>query len=106
MSDMNPFHPKLLALLEAGITADEIVSAGCDATARGKGFLYALAVAEGRRRDAAIQQPLPDAKPSRRATAAEEREAVSIALTGRKPNLGRQVAHAERDITGESVRVA
>jgi hypothetical protein len=43
----------------------------------------------------------------RRQTAAEEREAVSIALTGRKPKNERPIANnAERDITGECERVA
>lgn len=43
----------------------------------------------------------------RRTTLHDEREAVSMALTGRKPNHERAVANAEpRDITGESVRVA
>lgn len=42
----------------------------------------------------------------RRQTVADEREAVSIALTGRKPNHERQIASPERDITGESFRVA
>ena len=47
------------------------------------------------------------ASPSRRQTVAEEREAVSIALTGRKPNHERPIArNTERDITGESTRVA
>ena len=45
--------------------------------------------------------------PSRRQTVAEEREAVSIALTGRKPKNERPTAsNTERDITGESTRVA
>ena len=43
----------------------------------------------------------------RRKTAAEEREAVSIALTGRKPNHERPTANnRERDITGEATRIA
>lgn len=43
----------------------------------------------------------------RRQTVAEEREAVSIALTGRKPNHERPIASStERDITGESTRIA
>jgi uncharacterized protein YdaU (DUF1376 family) len=60
---VNPQHPKLLALLKAGLTADEIVSAGMDAN--GKGFAWVLAAAEGRRREASSVRPLPDAKPSR-----------------------------------------
>lgn len=56
---VNPSHPKLLALLEAGLTVDELEHAAGEAVAKGKGFAYALAAAEGRRRDA--QTPaLPD----------------------------------------------
>jgi len=64
MADMNPSHPKLLAMLSAGLTSDEIVSAGTEAVSKGKGFLYALAIAEGRRRDAAAIVPLPNARAS------------------------------------------
>ena len=59
--DVNPSHPTLLALLQAGLTGDEMVAAGIEAKRKGKGFGYALAVAEGRRRDAAKIAPLPDA---------------------------------------------
>jgi uncharacterized protein YdaU (DUF1376 family) len=59
ITDANPQHPKLLALLNAGLTDDEIVSAGHEANTKGKGFSYALAVAEGRRRDADKIKPLP-----------------------------------------------
>lgn len=108
MTDMNPSHPKLFALIAAGITADEVVSAGVEAVAKGKGFLYALAVAEGRRRDAASIKPIPDgAQQPQRRTIHDEREAVSMALTGRKPSHERSIANAEpRDITGEATRVA
>jgi len=41
-----------------------------------------------------------------RRTIHDEREAVSFALTGRKPNHDRPIANAERDITGECSRVA
>jgi len=57
--DVNPQHPKLLALLAAGLTEDEIVAAGIEARSRGKGFAYTLATAEGRRRDAANVRPMP-----------------------------------------------
>lgn len=59
MADANPQHPKLLALLAAGLSEDEIVAAGEDAVSRGKGFAYALATAEGRRREAAKVKPMP-----------------------------------------------
>lgn len=64
MADMNPSHPKLIAMLDSGFTSDEIVSAGTEAVSKGKGFLYALAIAEGRRRDAAAIVPLPSARAS------------------------------------------
>ena len=60
MAGVNPSHPKLTALLEAGITVPELVAAAADAVAKGKPFAYALASAEGRRRDAATA-PLPSA---------------------------------------------
>jgi len=60
---VNPQHPKLLALLAAGITEDELVSAGMDAN--GKGFAWVLATAEGRRRDANAVKPLPSPRKSR-----------------------------------------
>lgn len=52
IQDVNPSHPKLLTLIDMGITDDEFASAAADAAAKGKGFAYALATAEGRRRDA------------------------------------------------------
>ncbi len=63
IADAVPHHPKLLALIDAGLTADEIVAAAMGAN--GKGFAWVLATAEGRRRDAAKVKPLPEAKPSR-----------------------------------------
>ena len=59
LAAVNPAHPKLTALLQAGITDDELVAAAADAAQRGKGFAYALAAAEGQRRDAATG-PLPE----------------------------------------------
>lgn len=56
---MTPQHPKLLALLEAGLTVDEIVAVGPEAKEKGKGFAWILATAEGRRRDAAQVAALP-----------------------------------------------
>lgn len=53
MADVSPSHPKLLALLEAGITLPELTEAAKDAMTKSKPFAYALATAEGRRRDSA-----------------------------------------------------
>lgn len=70
MLDVNPLHPKLLALIDAGITDDELVAAGHEAKQRGKGFAYAMATAEGRRRDAANVQALPTKSSAGQKTAA------------------------------------
>jgi uncharacterized protein YdaU (DUF1376 family) len=103
LADANPQHPKLLALLAAGITADELANAAADAAQRSKGFAYALATAEGRRRDAATVTPLPQGQP-RRKSLGEERADTLDALTGRSRT--RAIASAaERDITGEVSRV-
>ena len=61
---VNPSHPKLLALLQAGITADELCSIAAEPSASGKGMAWILATAEGRRRDAAKVRPLPRASPT------------------------------------------
>lgn len=59
LADVNPGHPELLALLEAGITASELGSAASDAVRLGKGFVYAMRMAQSRRRDAAKVGTLP-----------------------------------------------
>lgn len=64
LASVNPSNPSLLALLENGVSADELVSASAEAVAKGKGFAYALAVAAGRRRDAANIANLPAARDS------------------------------------------
>ena len=58
-SDTNPHDAKLFALLEAGLTPDEILAAGHGGKGNGKGFRWVLAAAEGRRREAAKVTPLP-----------------------------------------------
>jgi hypothetical protein len=63
MADANPSSPTLVALLNAGITVGELTSAAKDAVDKKKPFAYALATAEGRRRDAAMT-PLPRARAS------------------------------------------
>lgn len=56
---VNPQHPKLLALLSAGLTVDEIAAIGPEAREKEKGFQWILSVAEGRRREAANIKPMP-----------------------------------------------
>lgn len=53
LADVNPGHPTLLALLEAGATEAEFVGAARTAVDRQKGFAYALAALQGQREDAA-----------------------------------------------------
>jgi len=60
LQGVDPSHPKLSALLAIGITTAELVAASIDAVHKKKPFTYALATAEGRRRDSAIE-PLPAA---------------------------------------------
>lgn len=51
MGDVNPSHPKLLALLEEGAEIQEFVDACRTAKIKGKGFAYTLAIVDGRRSD-------------------------------------------------------
>lgn len=60
LADVSPSHPKLLNLLSAGMTPGELVDAATEAVKRKKPFTYALSVAEGRRRDSAVEA-LPSA---------------------------------------------
>jgi hypothetical protein len=54
-------NPTLRALLAGGITLPELQAAAVAAVAQGKGFAWALARAEGQRRDAAAIGALPAA---------------------------------------------
>jgi len=63
LQDANPSHPKLALLLTAGVSAEELSDAAAEAVKKGKGFAYALATAEGRRRDVAAMADLPAAAP-------------------------------------------
>jgi hypothetical protein len=61
LADVIRSHPKLIALLEAGIKVDELAGAAEDAVKKKKPFAYALATAEGRRRDSVVEA-LPSAE--------------------------------------------
>lgn len=50
--DVNPSHPELLGLLEAGATIDEFVYAARTAKDKGKGFSYILGIVKGQRHEA------------------------------------------------------
>jgi uncharacterized protein YdaU (DUF1376 family) len=62
---VNPSHPRLLALLAAGVTPQEIGELAREPVARGKGMVWVLAAVEGRRRDAAAVATLPRGRPRR-----------------------------------------
>jgi hypothetical protein len=70
---VNTSHPRLLALLTAGVSPLELQLAATEAVAKGKGFAYALAMVEGRRRDAEAAGPLPGPVVSRRDIEAADR---------------------------------
>jgi hypothetical protein len=60
IADVNPGHPTLLRLLEAGQTAQTLAATAAELVGRGKGkFALLLATVEGRLRDAAQAAPLP-----------------------------------------------
>lgn len=61
LPDVSPSHPKLINLIAAGMTKAELVDAASEAVKRKKPFAYALSTAEGRRRDAAVEN-LPSAE--------------------------------------------
>lgn len=88
LQGVNPSHPELVALLDAGITLPELQSAAADAASAGKGFVYALRTAAGRRRDAANVGKLPPARAHRGGYGAERNRqfASGIADTATPPD--------------------
>ena len=110
MAGVNPSHPKLTALLEAGITVPELVAAAADAVAKGKPFAYALASAEGRRRDAATA-PLPnvvqrDAPVETYAQRAARQRMEEVAPMAARKQPGSAFDAAQRFMQGEVIDVA
>ena len=63
---VNPGDPRLLALIDAGVTEVECRAAAADAAKAGKGFGYVLGIIKGRRDDAAKLAGLPAAHADRR----------------------------------------
>ncbi|PSJ16354.1 YdaU family protein [Nitrosomonas supralitoralis] len=51
--DLNPSHPELLMLIEAGATIDEFMHAARTAKDKSKGFAYVLGIVKGQRTEAA-----------------------------------------------------
>ena len=88
LQSVNPSHPKLQALIDAGITLPEFIDAAQHAFKNQKPFAYALATAEGRRRDAATPA-LPTAGPNKQ----EALEASNAAVVARMLEGENHVAH-------------
>lgn len=60
IADVNPGHPTLLRLLQAGQTAQDLAATAAELVGKGKGkFALLLATVEGRLRDASQAAPLP-----------------------------------------------
>lgn len=97
--DVNPGHPDLLALIEAGATEAEFVGAAQTAAGKGKGFAYAIGALKRQRIEAAHaaqdmhRGPMDTAaQPPRRRTAVDRQIATMNALTGKDRSHG--PAHA------------
>ena len=107
---VNPHHPKLLELLKAGITEDELVSAAEEPSSKGKSLAWLLAKAEGRRRDAAVTNLPPKYEKPWFITASgiEEKAAeLGVAqLVGELFPLFRGRVYAAAGVTDEMVRKA
>lgn len=75
IGDVNPGHPDLLVLLQAGATDAEFTGAAAEAVRRGKGFAYTLGiVTQQRQRAAQMATTLHQgAMPAQQPTAAEQR---------------------------------
>lgn len=84
LGDVSASHPRLVALVDAGITVDELRDAAKAAVDGGKGFPWALARAEGQRRDAAQVGALPAA-----AQAVDPDSRASIEADGVRFGFGR-----------------
>jgi len=87
-SDTNPHDFELSALLQEGMTPDEILAVGSEFKGQGKRFRYLLKTAEGRRRDAANTKPLPNQMRSstgKSITTGDDRAYASAVLTGKVP---------------------
>ena len=82
IAGVSPGHPKLLALLAAGVSDEELTHAAQSAVAKGKGFAYAMGTLEAQRQEAATlalhKGPMP-AKPVTVASDAADKTAAMLA---------------------------
>lgn len=100
LRSVNPGHPKLLSLLEAGAPIGAFVGAAQDAADRGKGFAYALAIVEGQL--AAAKTAATNPAPLRRMSAAERAAEAVAHLTGKRdhPHPDRRTIDVESNPVG------
>lgn len=107
---VNPHHPKLLALLKAGITEEEIVSAAEEPASEGKGLAWLLAKVEGRRRDSAVENlPAKYEKPWFMSSPGIEAKAKELGIAqcpGEVWVTFRNRVYAEAGVTDEMIRKA
>ena len=96
--DVSATHPKFQALLAAGLSPQELTDAALYAAKKGQGFAYALARAEGRRRDAAQLSALPDA-PAPASADPDSRAAITADALRLGVGPWRQVDTAGRTVT-------
>lgn len=107
---VNPHHPKLLALLKAGITEEEIVSAAEEPASKGKGLAWLLAKVEGRRRDSAVENlPAKYEKPWFMSSPGIETKAKELGIAQEPGEVWvtfRNRVYAEAGVTDEMIRKA
>lgn len=102
VSAVNPSHPKLIELIDKGISTEQFADAAAIASERGKGFAYVLGIVEGQIADA--RAPAKARAPQAQAESFRERddrlareriEAICPSIAAKAPR-GRNVI----DITG------
>ena len=110
--DVNPGHPDLLALIEAGATEAEFVGAAQTAAGKGKGFAYAIGALKRQRIEAAQaaqamhRGPMAtDAPPPGRRTAVDRQIATMNALTGKDRSHGPAPAADHANVVDVDARV-
>lgn len=107
---LNPHHPKLIELLKAGITEEELASAAEEPSSKGKSLAWLLAKAEGRRRDAAVENlPAKYEKPWFLTASGIETKASELGVTQEPGEIFvafRGRVYAAAGVTDEMVRKA
>ena len=111
----NPSHPTLIALINAGADADEFRIAAREAVAKGKAdFAYVIGTVRKRREEAAAlvlhQGRMPTARGPTASGNTREARISNYAAEAARARGEHENEHGtgrtERDITGESVRIA